>query len=229
MHVTHIMKVVLVAGAERHLLTLLPALREHNITSDVLLLVEPEKPMDDYAALAAAADIPLHREIINGNLDPSLVNRIRAHIKTHQPDVVHTHLLHADVHGAAAALLSGVPVVASRHNDNAFRRRWPYRTFHWGWWRAISGGVAISDAIRNFCIDVEYAPLGKVRTVRYGVDAAPLARDVTAARAALRESLGLPDDTLIVGTMCRLIEQKGLTYGLRAFGQIQDAHPNAHL
>ncbi len=228
-HVVHIIKVVLVAGAERHLLSLLPALRERGVRSTILLLTEPDTPMADYAALAADHDIPLVRETIHGHADPGLVGRLRGHLRRLSPDLVHTHLLHADLYGLLAARSLGLPVVTSRHNDNAFRRRLPMRALGWLWWRLTHEGIAISDAIREFAIAVEGARPAHMTTVRYGVVADALTRDVPAARAALRAELNLPDDALLVGTMSRLIEQKGLTYGLQAFAQVQDRHPNAHL
>ena len=49
------------------------------------------------------------------------------------------------------------------------------------------------------------------------------------ARAALRGELQLPPDALLVGMVCRLIEQKGVVYGLRAFARIAPQFPSAHL
>jgi glycosyltransferase involved in cell wall biosynthesis len=230
MRVVHIMKVILVAGAERHLLTLLPGLRDHNVTPSILLLTEPDKPMDNYMRMATERDIPITREIIHAHLDPTLTGRIRAHLRRARPDVVHTHLLHADLYGVLAARLAGAPaIVTSRHNDNTFRRRPPMRTLGWAWWRLAHEGIAISDAIREFCIEVEHAPPAHITTVRYGVQATDLTQDIPAARVALRSQLGLPPEAVIVGTMSRLIEQKGLTYALQAFRQVQTAHPTAHL
>ena len=229
MRVVHIMKVILVAGAERHLLTLLPALRPLGVDGSILLLTEPDNPMDNYIEMARAAGIAVHRETIHRHTDASLLPRITRHLRDVQPDIVHTHLLHADLYGVLAARAVGVPVVVSRHNDNAFRRKLPMRALHAVWWRLAREGIAISDAIRAFCLTVEHARPDHTHTVRYGVHADELTQDVSAARAALRDSLNLPPDALIVGTMCRLIEQKGLRYGIEAFRQIQDAHPNAHL
>lgn len=229
MHVTHIIKVILVAGAERHLLTLLPALRTFDVESSVLLLVEPDKPMDDYVTMLQECSIPVVRETIHRHADPTLVMRLRRRLHDLSPDLVHTHLLHADLYGLLAAKSLRLPVVTSRHNDNAFRRHPVMRAFNTIWWRLTDEGIAISDAIRDFCIDVENAPPAHIRTIRYGVEPDTLTQDVPVARAALRASLGLPPNALIVGTMSRLIEQKGLTYGLQAFAQVQLDFPNAYL
>ncbi len=224
MRVVHIIKVVLVAGAERHLLLLLPALRTLDVHSTLLVLAEPGKPMDDYADMAAAADIPFQRETIHGHADFSLPGRLRAALRTLEPDVVHTHLLHADLYGVPLAKSLGLKAVTSRHNDNAFRRKVPMRALHYGLWRLTDAGIAISDALARFCIDVEGAPRDRIHTVYYGIDAAP-----QNTRAELRAELGLPPDAVLVGMVCRLIEQKGVAYGIRAFRRIAARYPNAHL
>jgi glycosyltransferase involved in cell wall biosynthesis len=71
-------------------------------------------------------------------------------------------------------------------------------------------------------IRVEFAPPHKIRTIHYGLDAdaMPVHPDI---RSSLRAELGLAPKTLIVGSVCRLIEQKGLAYALQAFRQIADS------
>jgi glycosyltransferase involved in cell wall biosynthesis len=74
-------------------------------------------------------------------------------------------------------------------------------------------------------IKVELAPPQKVHTVHYGI--APTLPDLT-MRAAFRAELGIPLDAPVFGSVCRLIEQKGLTFALRAFAQIAPHFPEAH-
>ena len=230
MRVTHIMKVVLVAGAERHLLTLLPALRQLGVEPSILLLVEPDKPMDDFVDMAQAVDIPVTREVIYRHADVTLPPRLVRALRQSQPDVVHTHLLHADLYGVLLARMAGAKgVVTSRHNDNAFRRKLPMRLLHRGLWAMTDQGIAISDAIRGFCIDVEGVRPRRISTIRYGIESDRFAQNVEQARNQLREQLNLPPDAVLVGTMSRLIYQKGITYALRAFASIQENYPDAHL
>ncbi|MBC7811770.1 MAG: glycosyltransferase [Burkholderiales bacterium] len=229
MRVTHIIKVVRIAGAERHLLTLLPALRERGVDASILLLVEPAIPMDDLAQAAAERDIPLQRMTIYHDADVTLLPRLVSKLRTLKPDVVHTHLLHADLFGIPAAKLAGVrAIVTGRHNDNAFRRRFPLRQINQALWRMADAGIVISSALARFCIEIEGAPPDKLHTVYYGLDTQTII-DPVEARANLRHELGLSDDTLLIGAVCRLIEQKGLIYGLQAFAQISERFPQAHV
>ena len=49
MKVVHIIKATRVAGAERHLMTLLPALKASGVDVTLLLIHEPGKPVEEFA------------------------------------------------------------------------------------------------------------------------------------------------------------------------------------
>jgi glycosyltransferase involved in cell wall biosynthesis len=233
MRVLHIIKAVQIAGAENHLLTLLSGLRGRNIDSRLIVLVEPENDMQKYLDETEKRGIPGERLVIQRHLDPSLYNRLWKRIKDLQPDIVHTHLLHADLYGIPAARWAGVPVVvSSRHNDNAFRRRFPVKQVNQVLWRMANAGIAISDSIARFTVEVEGAARTKIHRIYYGLEAAkPLDRN--AARANLLKELSIHSSAenppTLIGIVCRLTEQKGVTYGLQAFAKIADEFPDAHL
>jgi glycosyltransferase involved in cell wall biosynthesis len=227
MRVVHILKVILAAGTERHLLLLLPALQQRGVDVHLIVLAERARPMDDYLSAAHAAGIPTERLFMRRHADLTLLPRLIGRLHALRPDVVHTHLFHADLYGIPAARLAGVStVITGRHNDDAFRRHPLARAVNRGLWALSSGGIAISDAIRAFVIDVEGAPPHKVTRVHYGLDFAEPPAD---ARDALRAELHLPDDALLVGAVSRLIEQKGLPYALDAFAVVMDEFPHAVL
>jgi glycosyltransferase involved in cell wall biosynthesis len=229
MRVAHIIKVILAAGAEKHLLTLLSGLRARDIDASLTLLVEPDKPMDDYINAVTQRGIPVERLTIHRDLDFTLYSRLRDRLRQLKPDVVHTHLLHADLYGIPAARWGGVPVVvSSRHNDNAFRRRPPFKQVNRFLWRLADGGIAISDAIAGFTVEVEGAPPARIHRIYYGLEPIkPL--DRAAARKALIDEWGMKADVVLVGIVCRLIEQKGITYGLQAFARSAPQFPDARL
>ena len=229
LRVTHIIKATRIAGAETHLLTLLKGLRAHQIDAQVILLVEPGKPMVDYITLLEQHAIPVHALLIYANVDPTLMVRLFHLLQLMRPQIVHTHLLHADLHGGLAARWAGVPVlITSRHNDNAFRRREPYRSLQKQLWQMTTAGIVISESIAQFVIEVEGAPPPKVQVIRYGLDYQPLTpAERQTIRRSVREQLDLGPDTPVVGIICRLVEQKGVTYGLQAFAQVAKQLPDA--
>jgi glycosyltransferase involved in cell wall biosynthesis len=228
MRVVHIIKATRISGAERHLLILLPALKARGIDVHLILLEDPAHPVDDMAHTLTEADVPVWRIPIYRHSDLRVIGRIRHVLRTLRPEIVHTHLIHADLYGTLAARLARVrTVISSRHNDDNFRRLLPVRTFHRLLWRMTDSGIAISQAIARFCIEVEGAPAGKITTIYYGLPLQIV--DRKQARIALRHELKLPPDTPLVGMVCRLIEQKGVIYGLRAFARVASQFPAAHL
>lgn len=229
MRVLHLIKATRVAGAESHLLILLGGLVARGLDARLLILVEPDNPMVDYRALLAARGIPAETMIIRRHADPTLPPRLWRRFRALQPDVVHTHLIHADLYGIPAARLAGVPVVITgRHAANAFRRRLPLRLANMLGWRLITAGVAISDHVAGYMRAVEAAPAGKLHTIHYGLKI-PEPLDRPSARAALRAELGLPDETPIIGMVSRLVWEKGIPNALAAFERVGRAFTEAHL
>ncbi|GAB4455455.1 MAG: glycosyltransferase [Anaerolineae bacterium] len=224
----HVVKATGVAGAETHLLILLEGLRAAGLDAELLILAEPAKPVEAFFTRAAARGIPAHCLAIRRRLDRGLFHNLQQFFREGGYKVVHTHLIHADVHGIPAARRAGVPhVVSTRHADNPFRRRLPLRLAHRWLWRRVDRGIAISEAVRRFCIEVEGAPPHKMTTVHYGLD--PDTVQVgKGARNMLAAEMGIPASAPLVGSVCRLIEVKGIAHALRAFWQLAEAFPKAH-
>jgi glycosyltransferase involved in cell wall biosynthesis len=228
MKVAHVIKATRISGAERHLLILLPALKARGVEVSLLLMEDPAHPVDDMVAALEASGVPVRRIPIHRHADFGVIGRLRAALRDLHPDIVHTHLIHADLYGTLAAKRAGVrTIISSRHNDDNFRRLLPMRTLHRLFWRMTSAGIGISQAITRFCIEVEGAPVPKMTTVYYGLT--PQVMERKTARAALLRELRLPAETPLVGMVCRLIEQKGVSYALRAFAQIAGQFPGAHV
>ena len=231
MRVAHVIKVTRISGAERHLLVLLSALRQRGVDARLVILIEKDKPMDDMASEAKERGIPLRRLTIQRDYDLALLFKIRRALSEIKPDIVHTHLIHADLFGLFAAQLAGIrTVISSRHNDDQFR-------FHPIWqrlspllWRLTKGGIAISGSIKDFMMEVEGAPSDKIAVAHYGLEHKWLAdEELRAARQNLSRELRLESDALLLGLVCRIVEQKGIAYALRAFQQIRQRFPTARL
>jgi glycosyltransferase involved in cell wall biosynthesis len=227
--IVHLIKATRIAGAERHLTILLPGLRAAGIDARLLLLHPPANPVTDFVEALTVADVPVERVPIAHHADGRAIAALRDRLRAAAPHIVHTHLIHADVFGMAAARWAGVKrVVSTRHNDDPFRRRAPIAGLHRALWGMASAGIAISEAIRQFCIRVEGARPEAIHTIHYGLPPAP-APDVAAARAEVRRLIAAPAAAPVIGFVGRLIEQKGVRYAVRAFARLAEAHPAARL
>lgn len=227
MHVLHLSKVKGIAGSERHLLTLLPGLAAQGVEVAMLVLEEPDLPADAFCAELAACGVPVERMPIRGDLDPGLPRRLRTALQQAGPDIVHTHLLHADLYGLRAARRAGVAhAVSSRHNDNPFRRNAVLKLANRLAVRRADRVIAISHALADFVREVEGVTPPRLVTVHYGL--APHEYP-PGARAEARAAWGVEAGAPVVGFFGRLIEQKGVDVLLRAFAHVHEGYPAARL
>ena len=225
MRVLHVAKVTGIAGAENHLLALLPALRALGVDAEVVLLQEPRRPVAPLVRAFLAAGVPTFELAINMDLDPWLVGRLARLVRSRGAHAVHTHGVHADLYGRLCLQgLDGVLLLQTRHNDDRFRRLWIMRLLNQWLARRCVRIVAISDAVREFVCAVEGIPPRKVERIYYGLDAAPAPQNV----ADLRTELGWAGAPLI-GFVGRLTGQKGVDVLLNAFAIVHRALPTARL
>ncbi|HET8892603.1 MAG TPA: glycosyltransferase family 4 protein [Gaiellaceae bacterium] len=202
MRVAHVHRVRGIGGSERHLLTLLPALAERGVDTVFVGLDDPAwDPQDFYGALRVpAVRIPSPRDA-----DPMLLMRL---VRALRADVVHTHLVHADVYGAVAGRIRGAHVVSTKHNDDPFRTG-PFRFVERAIARMDDRVIAITDALARFSVDRVGIPAHKVVTIHYGLDGLPEpwgqnARD------------DVPATARVLLSVSRLTKQKGIDVAVRA-------------
>jgi len=202
MRVLHVHRIRGIGGSERHLLTLLPALAERGLEPVLVGLDDPAwDPVDFYGALRVPAiRIPAPRDV-----DPLLLARL---VRSLRADIVHTHLVHADLYGGVAAKLRGAQLVSTKHNDDPFRLG-AFRHVERALCRLADRIVTITDALRDFTVErVGVAP-AKVETIHYGLDDLPEAWGSNPPD-------GVPADARILLAVSRLTPQKGLDIALRA-------------
>lgn len=231
MRVLHVIRATAVAGAETHLLALLGDLVDCGIDVQLALLTRRERPLPEYHEMMKARGVPIHPFTMYGHINPHLFLWLLRLTRRLQPQIVHTHLIDADLYGALAAKTSAVPVlISSRHNDNAFRRRQPFRAINRQLWRMADAGIAISQAVADFVVEVEGAPRDKLRVIHYGLDHQGAAKtDRQRRRIRVRNELAVDESQPIIVMACRLVEQKGVSDALQAFAGTRADYPQARL
>ena len=205
----HVHRIRGIGGSERHLLALLPALQELGVHVTMVGLDDPGwNPADFYGALR----VPAVRLRSTRDVDPLLLPRLA---RTLDADIVHTHLVHADLYGGLAAKLRRARLVSTKHNDDPFRVG-PFRHVERGLSRLADRIVAITDSLRGFTVERVGVPERKVEVIHYGLDAPP-------------EPWGenppdpVPQDATVLVAVCRLVEQKGIDVALHALAELSDA------
>jgi glycosyltransferase involved in cell wall biosynthesis len=204
--VAHVHRMRGIGGSERHLLTLLPALRARGVDARFVGLDDLDgwDPQPFYDALG---DVPYTRLRSARGLRRALRGA----------DGVHTHLVHADVHGALAA--GRAPLFSTKHNDDRFRTG-PWRFAERLLARRARRVVAITHALKRFQVERVGLPADKVEVIHYGMDEPPAAWGENP-----RLALG---DGPVVACVARLEPQKGVDVAVRALQMCTHgpAHPS---
>jgi len=161
-------------------------------------------------------------------LEPRTWRNLSRLLRGERFDIVHTHLTRADWYGRTIAHRCRFPrVVSTIHGQDRFFNLLDFGplggrlvaavnrfTVRW-----VDGLVAVSEGVREYLIDVERISPQKISVVRNGIELDefdPSVADV----AATRQRLGIPQDALVVGTVCQLHPRKGLVYLLRAAREV---------
>ncbi|MCL4813439.1 MAG: glycosyltransferase family 4 protein [Vicinamibacteraceae bacterium] len=227
LRVVHVSKVKGIAGSEGHLLRLLPGLAARGLDVRMIELVEPGAGDGGFAAALGSQGVPVEQLVIRRHVDPRVPVALARRFRELHPDIVHTHLVHADLYGLRAARRASVPcAISSRHNTDLFRRRLACRILTRRTAAHADVVVAISHAVARFVTDVEGIDRRRVTTVHYGLDPQPDDRD---ARRAWRERFGIAPGAPLVGMVGRLVPQKGVDVLLEAFPMVAAAVPGARL
>jgi len=219
--VLHLQRIGGIGGSERHVLELLPALRARGIDARFLGLDDTGGAPGPFYEALAAKDVPFERLPCPHDVDPGLARRTSAAVRRSRPDLVHTHLVHADVYGAYAAARARARLVSTKHNDDPFRSgrgRYAERMLT----RRADRVICITKALARFNREVVGLPAEKLRVVHYGLDAPP-------QPWGMRGGPELPPDTPVLLAICRLVPQKGLDVAVEALAGVREQHPDAHL
>lgn len=214
-----------VGGAEKHLLALVEGLERRGHSVDVAYL----KGDGTLASRFAAAGADPIRVPIDGVWGPlGAVLGVRRLCRQRGYDLVHTHLLKANVVGGIGARLGGVPtVVASKHNDEPQLTNGPIAALHGRLSRRDCRVIHSSRHIMEYMKSVGRVDPEKSSIVRYGVEPQSFPQEGPEAestlRSSLRRSLGIEDGGFLVVCVARLVERKGHLTLLEAIRRVADA------
>ncbi len=221
MKVLHLQRIGGIGGSERHVLELLPALRACGIDARFLGLDDTGNAPGPFYEALATREVPCERLPCPHDVDPRLARGVSRAVRALRPDLVHTHLVHADVYGALAATGSGAALVSTKHNDDPFRSgkgRYLERLVT----RRATRVVCITDALARFNREVVGLPASKLRVVHYGLDAPPAAWGPAGGPE-------IPPETPVLLAVCRLVPQKGIDVAIEALVRVRARHADAHL
>lgn len=169
--VLHVSKVSGISGSENHLLLLLPQLRERGWDVRFALLHEDEPGAWEFAARLDDVGVPVEGIRLPRAADPLAFQRLLQLVRRHRPAIVHTHLVHADFHGLAAAKLARVPVrISTKHGFNPFRSSRVFALADRGVAALASRQVAISEGLARYLAKTEGFAEDTFTVIHYGIE-----------------------------------------------------------
>jgi len=141
-------------------------------------------------------------------------------LKKHCFDIVHTHLIDADIFGYIAAKIAQVPVIVStKHNTDTFRKKkLPAVWLDTFLANNSTKVIAVSAAVKDFLIKFQKINPNNIEIIYNGVDLKKINRtiDIKQAKTALRIN---PED-YVIGCIARFDEQKGHRYLVQAINKV---------
>ncbi|RIX48480.1 MAG: glycosyltransferase family 1 protein [Rhodocyclales bacterium GT-UBC] len=157
---------------------------------------------------------------MRGAIDFPAIARLRSVIKRFRADVVNTHSgRDTQLAGMAARTLSRRPrIVRTRHLALPITSRFTYSVLP-------DHVVTVSKYVENYLVEAGVARQG-ITTIPTGVDFSRY--DRAGVQGNLRQELGLPADSLLVGTVAILRAKKGHAEILDAVPAILQRFPHAH-
>lgn len=217
-------------GGSEHMLAKLLTHMDRTRFKNVVISMTSQGPLGERIAASGIPVIPL---AMQGPWSAArgLLRLIRA-LRRVRPDVLQTWLYHADLLGLIAGRLSGIPAVAWNIRCSTLRRE--DHPAHL-WWtvkvlarlarfpRAVvansRSGIAASERLGYRPRRWAFIPNGfDVETFRPSGE----------ARSEVRDELGLPRHTLLIGLVARLDPMKDHATFLAAAGRLRQMRPDVH-
>lgn len=219
MRIMYIIDSLKVGGAEMLLLAMLRSYAQDHELSVVYFT--PGPLIEDVTAMG----IPMTRISTKGMKDPMVIPHLVSFMRRTKPDVVHTHLSKSDVSGLMAAYIAGVPVrISSIHNVDPWREKGYLSAIMRQWMKTCHHMIAVSEGVREYVIKNSGYPADKITTIDNGID---LNRFNPQTVAPLNKAdWGIEPDTVTVGMVARLEEQKGHHILIAAAHEVIREMPN---
>lgn len=223
-------------GAERSLAEMLPKLVERGVDLTVACLHRRKEGMEETVIAAG------HKVVFLDHASwLSSVRRLRFHINSLRPDVLHTTIFESDLIGRTAAVSTGVPVVSSIVNTNYSPvrladpniKRWKLRAAQaldgWTARHLTTRFHALTEVVREATVESLGVSPERVEVIGRGRDIDRLGTPSIERRRKARQMLGIDPETPLVLTVGRREFQKGQHYLIAAIATVAASIPHVQL
>ncbi len=174
--------------------------------------------------------LPMGPSFLDVRVLPPLVRLLRRE----SPDLLHCHLLRANLYGRLAGRLAGInQIVNSIHGADEYMLRGDVISRSLRLAERLSAPlvsrfVAVSENARQAVIKRLKITPGRVSTILNALDLEPF-RQPEIDRKALRAELGLSPDAVVIGSVGRLAPLKNFAFLVEQMKALAAAFPNSEL
>ena len=211
-----------VGGAENQVVNLAQRLQQREWDVTVVSLIQPGA----LAATLAASSIPVYSlDMRRGFPDPRGMVRLARIIRKCKPDVVHSHMVHANLLARCTRLIARLPplictVHSAREQSEAGGSTWHKERLYGLTDPLADQTTIICQSGWDHYVSSGAAPAGRLQVVPNGIDCGRFAPD-SAARLAARSEFDLADSDFVWLAAARLVPVKDFPNLLRAFAPLR--------
>lgn len=203
---------------------LISGLLSKQVDMSFILINMKDSPMDRY--LKSYGKEPLHLKISSYFTYLSAIFKCINHYRFHKTQVVHCHLLKANLIGLSAAWLGRISKrIYTRHHStyhHQFSKKGVRLDQMINWLSTTI--IAISNQTKKVLVERENVPSVKVRLIPHGFDFMQM--DLLALHKKVTLTTGhFP----VIGVVSRFIEWKGIQYIIPAYKELLNDYPKSQL
>jgi glycosyltransferase involved in cell wall biosynthesis len=152
-------------------------------------------------------------------------------LKQQKPDVVHCHLLQANIIGLLAAKLTGIKKRIYTRHHSSLHHVYHKKGILWDKWsnKMATHVVAISGIVKEILAKWERVPMEKIVLIPHGFRLEEFKKLEAERVAQIKERYQLANCFPVIGVISRFTEWKGVQYIIPAFKKMLSTFPDAVL
>jgi len=214
-NVLHVVTKLPVGGVENMLFKVVTAYDKERFCPVICCIKDGGEVADKLKKSGYKVEI-LNRMKSHG-FDVGAVKGIYDIIKSENIHILRTHQYHANLYGRLAGIIAGVPaILPSFHNlyRSPDRPKFQRRIFNYILSFFSDKLIAVSNAVASDVVKYDWVNPAKTEIIYNGIEVEKF--NINLSKEEARKIFHIPADTLIIGSVGRLTEQKGHRYLIEA-------------
>lgn len=198
------------------------------------ILVYPNQYSDEKESFVGLADkiefIDMYREI-NCIKDAKSVCQIYKIVKKYNPDLIYVHSSKAGALGRIANMLIDKPIIYNPHGwafnmKVSNKKKYIYILVEKVLTKVCDKIIAISEQEKRSAINNRICKENKIQVIFNGIDIEEYENSII-NKNSFRKKLNISDDSIVIGMVGRISEQKAPDIFIKVAAKIKDRLPNA--